>query len=269
MRFLSSILPAFALLAMGCLPAYTGNAPGDLGMAPDASGEHVETPPEGPASPPVVPDLAGTVQVDMFVSSGTASMQLSDPTATLRLNEGKDVTINVSGNGATGTATLALKNAPAGFTATFNPPSVTLGATAIPVTMSVKAASDMDPASSVAAMVELTAGGAASTTTFGITVLPELLVVIPKGVATTANPTAFGAASIPAKLIGTGTKITFVNMDGIEHRIHADGTGGLAHEPNNMAANGGSYTGQVINAKGTIGFYCHIHPGMKGSLNIQ
>jgi plastocyanin len=63
-------------------------------------------------------------------------------------------------------------------------------------------------------------------------------------------------------------------MDSIQHRIHADGTGGLAHEPNNMAAApavgqvGGSYT-QTLTATGTINFNCHIHAGMKGQIMVQ
>ena len=226
-------------------------------------------PPVGGPSPVEGPsDLAGSVQVDAFVTSGAAAITLSSPTATLRLNESKDVTVTVNGNSATGTAQLALVNAPPGLTATFTPATVTVGATPVTSVMHITATSDMDPANSVAATVSATIAGSASTTTFGVTVMPELLVTIPNGVATTNNPTAFGSATIPVKLIGTGTKITFVNEDGIQHRIHANGTGGIAHEPTNMSAKGGSYT-QTINAAGDISFNCHIHPGMTGKLTVK
>jgi len=266
---ISTCLLSAVALSAACLPsAQVGSQP-DLALPVDETG-HVETPPVGDPSPPPPPaDLAGSVQIDGFVSSGVATLSLSTTTATLRMNEKKDVTVTVNGNGETGSATLALASAPTGFTATFNPATVTLGASPVTVTMTVNASPNMDPATSVAASVTLTAGGATSTTTFGITVMPELVITIPAGVVTNAaNPTAFGAATIPVKLIGTGTKLTFVNADGIEHRIHADGTGGLDHEANNMAANGGTYT-STLTAKGPINFRCHIHGNMKGIINVQ
>lgn len=252
----------------GCLAASHSQDNADLADYRDDP-THPADPPAGPASPPSGPaDLAGSVVIDGFVNTGTSAITLSETTATLRLNESKTVTVTVNGNGTTGSATLALANAPAGLTATFNPPTVTLGAAPVTSMMTVTASSDMDPANSVAAAVTASVGTDVNTTTFGVTVMPELLITIPKGVALTNNPTAFGAASIPAKLIGTGTKITFVNEDGIEHRIHANGTAGLAHEPNNMGANGGTYT-QTINATGTIKFNCHIHGGMTGQLVVK
>ena len=262
------LLSAFAL-SSACLPSAEVGTQPDMALPVDETG-HVETPPEGPPSEPPSPaDLAGSVQIDAFVSSGTATMSLSATTATMRLNDKKDITVTITGNGAMGTATLALVGAPTGLTATFNPPTVTLAGSPVPVTMTVSSASNMDPATSVASNVQLTVGAATSKTTFGVTVMPELLVNIATGVNIAAsNPTAFGAATIPVKLIGTGTKLTFVNNDGIVHRIHADGTGGLAHEANNMAANGGTYTA-TLTAKGPISFRCHIHGNMKGVINVQ
>jgi plastocyanin len=258
-----------AFLVGGCLPTYQTGDPGSGDMADPVTAQP-NTPPEGDPSPPPPPaDLAGSVEIDAFVSSGMATMSLSEQTSALSLNMKKDITVTINGNGLTGSGTLALLNAPAGFTATFNPATVTLAGAPVSVTMTVNASSNMDPATSVAAMVQLTVGPQVSTTTYGITVMPELMVYIPAGVVTNAkNTTAFGPASIPVKLIGTGTKVTFVNQDGIQHRIHADGTGGLAHEPNNMAANGGTYT-QTLNAKGTINFNCHIHTNMRGQLVVQ
>lgn len=268
---LSSLLTLalpLSLTAMGCLPKFSGTAPGDFAM----SGEdmaHDDTPPVGEPDPvPAPPDLAGTVIVDMFTTTGTSTIALSESTGTLRLNESKTVTITITPNGATGTGTLALANAPAGVTAVFTPATVTLAGAPVTATMTITTAGDMTAANSVATRVQLAVGGTTSTSTFGVTVLPELVVTISKGVALTNNLTAFGAAMIPVKLVAPGTKVTFVNNDGVEHRIHADGTGGIAHAPNNMAANGGSYT-QTINAAGDISFYCHIHPGMKGTISVK
>src|SRR5690348_515704 len=103
-----------ALLAAGCLPAaYEGpsQAMPDLAdVVPD------DAPPIGDPSPPPPPaDLAGSVVIDAFTTSGTAMMQLSETTSTLRLNESKDVTVTISN--VSGTGMLALVNAPPGFTA--------------------------------------------------------------------------------------------------------------------------------------------------------
>ena len=252
----------------GCLPKYNGiTATEDMADIPNDPAD----PPVGPASGPEVSDLAGSVVIDAFTSAGAATIALSAQASTLRLNETKKVMITVTSNGETGTATLALAKAPAGVTATFTPATVTLGATPTTVTMAVKAASDMVPASSVAAEVQLTVGSASSTTTYGLTVTDELLLQIPNGVNfATANTTAFGAATTPVKVKSGITKITFVNGDGIEHRIHADGTDSLAHEPNNMAASGGAYTQTLTNeVKGAVNFHCHIHPNMMGQIMVE
>jgi plastocyanin len=264
-NMLTRLAPIFAgFLVAGCLPA----AQGGPEMPDLAEPVHVDTPPVGEPNPPPPPDdLAGSVVIDAFTTSGTAMLQLSETTTSLRLNEHKDVTVTISN--ATGSGTLALVGAPAGVTATFNPATVTLTGAPVPVTMTIHAASDMAPATSVATMVQVTVGGAASTTTYGITVMPELVLYISAGVITTAtNTTAFGAAAVPVKLLGTGTKVTFINNDSIEHRIHADGTGGLDHQANNMAANGGTYT-DTLTATGPINFVCHIHTKMKGHIDVQ
>jgi plastocyanin len=267
-------MPPQKALRLAILSIFLGA--GCLGTAPTSSAPDLADPmdPADPAqgdpSPPPPPaDLAGAVRVDAFVSTGTASIQLSEDASALSLNQTKDITLTINGNGMTGDGTLSLVNAPAGFTATFNPSMVTLAGAPVMVTMTVQATSNMDPATSVAATVQLDVAGAMSTTTYGITVMPELMIYIAKGVVTNVpNKMAFGAYPIPVKLIGTGTKVTFVNNDTIQHRIHADGTGGLSHEPNNMAANGGTYSDTLVSA-GPIPFHCHIHPNMMGQIVVQ
>lgn len=269
---LASTFSLFAGLTTGCLQSYgTAGEPADMAQASGSDDpNHPAAPPIGDPSPPEAPaDLAGSVAIDGFVSTGTASVTLDSATATLRLNEKKPITITINGNGASGTASFALLGAPAGVTATFNPATVTVGASPVTTVMTVSAASDMDPIANVAGMVQVTIGSAPNTTTFGMTVLPELVVVIPTGVdIANNNPLVFGAATIPVKLIGTGTKITFVNQDGIQHRIHSDGTGGLDHQPNNMAANGGTYV-DTLTEVGAINFVCHIHGKMKGNIMVK
>ncbi|MEO6952947.1 MAG: hypothetical protein ABI321_14170 [Polyangia bacterium] len=252
----------------GCLPKYNGTTvTEDMADIPNDPSD----PPVGPSSGPEVSDLAGSVVIDAFTSAGAATLALSSPTSTLRLNETQKVMLTITANGESGSATLALAKAPPGVTATFTPATVTLGATPTTVTMAVTAASDMDPATSVAAEVQLNVGTTTSTTTYGLTVTNELLLQIPNGVdITKANPTAFGAASTPVKVKSGVTKITFVNGDGIEHRIHADGTDGIQHELNNMAASGGSYTQTLTNTvKGAVNFHCHIHPNMMGQIMVE
>ena len=252
----------------GCLPKYNGTVvTEDMADIPNDPAD----PPVGPPSGPEVSDLAGSVVIDAFTSAGAATLALSANTSTLRLNETKKVMVTITSNGETGTATLSLAKAPAGVKATFTPATVTLGATPTTVAMTVTAASDMTPATSVAAEVQLSVGSATSTTTYGLTVTDELLLQIPNGVNfAAANPTAFGATSVPVKVKSGITKITFVNGDGIEHRIHADGTDSLAHEPNNMAASGGAYTQTLTNeVKGAVNFHCHIHPNMMGQIMVQ
>lgn len=252
----------------GCLPKYNGTTvTEDMADIPNDPSD----PPVGPPSGPEVSDLAGSVVIDAFTSAGAATIALGSQASTLRLNETQNVSVTITANGETGTATLTLAKAPAGVTATFTPATVTLGASPVKVMMAVKAASDMTPATSVAAEVQLLVGSTSSTTTYGLTITDELLLQIPNGVdITKANPTAFGAASTPVKVKSGVTKITFVNGDGIEHRIHADGTDGLAHEPNNMAASGGSYTQTLTSTvKGAVNFHCHIHPNMIGQIMVQ
>jgi plastocyanin len=277
MLFASRFLAIAGLLALlvaaipACLRDYGGVTPpsgADL-ADPRDDPQHPAAPPIGePTLPPPPPDLAATVVIDAFMTTGTATIALDSPTGTFRLNEKKDFTVTITPNGATGTASLALTGAPTGLSAVFDPPSVTLAAAPVTSKMTVTATSSMDPATSVAAAVTAMIGGMPSSTTFGVTVLPELVVYIQPGVALTNNTSAFGATSIPVKLIGAGTKITFINNDGLEHRIHSDGTGGLAHQPNNMGANGGTYE-EMLTATGTINFNCHIHGGMKGQLVVQ
>jgi plastocyanin len=265
-RFLWIALFGAAQLA-GCLQnAASGGTQASPDLADDDPGEN------GPADPVTSPpDLADTVKIDAFMTSGSMDIKPSANTATLRLNETQTFMITISNPSASsgGTATLALADAPAGFTATFNPATVTVGSTPVTTAMTVTAASTMDAATSVAASIQATVNGVMSSVTFGVSVLPELLVSIPVGVATKANTTAFGAASISVKNLAAGVKVTFINNDIINHEIHASGTGGIAHEGGPLDANGGTYD-QTITAgfTGAINFRCHIHSGMTGQIMV-
>ncbi len=262
------------MLLAGCLPTYQGGGQSDLAINSNPDGD------DGPPDPPVVADLAGSVKLDAFMSTGATKIVLSANTATLRLNETQTFTLTISSTGAGGSAALALAEGPTGLTAVFNPATVTVGATPVTATMTVTAASDMDAATSVAAAVQATISGEVSSTTFGVTVLPELLISIASGVATTNDGTAFGQAVIPVKAVAAGVKVVFQNDDIINHEIHADGTGGIPHEGGPLDANGGVYDTNpnsnpavplTITAgfTGPINFRCHIHSGMTGQILVQ
>jgi plastocyanin len=272
-RFPWLALVGASVLLTGCLTA-AQSGQSDLGSNSNPDGD------DGPPDKPVTTDLSNTVKVDAFMSTGTTSIKLSADTATFRLNETQTFTITVSTTGAGGTATLALADSPTGLTATFNPATVVVSSTPVTATMTVTAASNMDSAASVATSVQATINGEISSTTFGLTVLPELLISIAEGVATTNNGTAFGAAVIPVKAVAAGVKVVFQNNDIINHEIHADGTGGIPHEGGPLDANGGVYdTNPGSNPAvpltitpgftGPINFRCHIHGGMTGQIMVQ
>ncbi|HUS63008.1 MAG TPA: plastocyanin/azurin family copper-binding protein, partial [Kofleriaceae bacterium] len=98
-------------------------------------------------------------------------------------------------------------------------------------------------------------------------------VTIAKGVAigTAAAPNleAFGAVSMPTIFVAPGTKVTWVNQDGINHQIHSDGNLGIAHEGGPLQANGANAYTQTFNGTGTYNYRCHIHPNMKGQIVVK
>ncbi len=206
---------------------------------------------------------------------GTISLTMTTSTDSIRLNESKDYKVTVMPeNGFDGMVLLSVENAPAGVSATFNPPGATMTAPAAQtLTLTLKTDSGMTPAPSMPITIKATSGAISATTTLTLTVTAELLVTSPNGVnvgsSTSPNTSAFGATSIPVIQVAQGTKVTFVNADSINHEIHSDGTLGIQHEPGPLMANeANSYT-QTFNGTGTFNFHCHIHPGMMGQIVVK
>jgi len=269
--FLASAVLTSALLT-GCLPAYNGSNPNDGGPKPDLT-EATVTPPDlsGDMTPP-------PVLVDMM-STGALSIMLDHTTSSLRLNESTVVDVTINANGQTGTATLSLADAPAGVTATFNPPTVTLGSSPVTSVMTVQASSYMDIVSNVATNVTATVGSDASTTTYGVSIIPKLVIRIPKGTGVNAtNHVNKGFPNmVPVKVgvNGGSLKVDFYNDDDSDHEIHADGNSlGMAHEQgtlvkddgdvtNNGVDTGNTYyeTTMTTSAAATAQIYCHLHGG--------
>lgn len=267
---------ALSVSLAGCL-GDINTQPGDPGSpSPPANqnnGNQNQNPdpqPGGAADLGSAWDLAGPPS-----PMGTISLSMTTSTDSIRLNESKDYKVTVlPENGFDGMVLLSVENAPAGVTATFNPPGATMTAPAPEtLTLTVKTDSGMTPAQSMPITIKATSGAISATTTLTLDVKAELLVMIPSGVnigsSSSPNTSAFGATSIPVIQVAAGTKVTFVNADSINHEIHSDGTLGIQHEPGPLMANeGNSYT-QTFNGTGTFNFHCHIHPGMVGQIVVK
>lgn len=82
---------------------------------------------------------------------------------------------------------------------------------------------------------------------------------------TTHTVTISNFAFSPANLtISPGDRVIFVNQDGAPHTATADGggfdTGRLGR---------GQQAGLTFNAAGSFGYFCAIHPAMRGQITVQ
>jgi plastocyanin len=276
-----------ALLASGCLSQFggpPGGTPHDPAPGPTSPNGNRGPDTTNPIDPTngsgsqsqVVLDMAPAAVVDLAgppAQTGTLSLAVASTSESLRLNESKEITVNVTpGGGFSGQVTYSVENLPAGVTATFNPPAAMVtGPTTTKLTL--KTASNMKPNNALAMQLKATSGTISATQPLTLDVKAELLVTIPNGVnvgtAAAPNLEAFGAQSIETVFVAPGTKITFVNADGINHQIHSDGTLGVAHEGGPLMANGGNAYTQTLNGAGTLNFRCHIHPNMRGQIVVK
>jgi len=277
-----------ALLASGCLSQFggpPGGTPQQPAPGPTSPNSNRGSDPSSPidpggggGQPAVVADMAPPAPTADLAGppaqSGTLSLTLPSSAESLRLNESKDLTVTVTpSNGFSGMVTYAVDNLPTGVTATFTPPAAMVtGPTTTKLTL--KTSSSMKPNNALAMQVKASSGTITSAPqALTLDVKAELLVTIPNGVnvgtAAAPNNEAFGAASIETVYVAPGTKVTFVNADGINHQIHSDGTLGVAHEGGPLMANGGNTYTQTFNAAGTLNFRCHIHPNMKGQIVVK
>jgi plastocyanin len=285
MRRRHHILPiAFAAsLLGGCLgsfgaPAGGGQSqdPGSMtGTGGDTTGGGGST---GGGDPTPTPDPTPMPPAQ----TGTMAAALDKTTDTIRLNETKSYTLTITpAGGLTGGVTLTLDGAPAGVTYKFTPGTINItDATAVTAKLDVIVASNMaTPAQAVPLNIKAASGSISATATLGVNIPAELLVEIPSGVAigTAASPNkaAFGTYGLPVIQVAAGTKVTWVNRDGINHEIHSDGNLGIAHETGPLMANGGNTYSQTFKLPAgtttpqTYSYRCHIHPNMLGQIIVN
>jgi plastocyanin len=292
-HFVSVVLAAASLT--GCLGSYGGGTagpqagPDPVATDPGSTGGGSTNPGTSPNAdrPAANPDPSpGTqnpaqdptqtqppVMTGPPAAAGTISLSAASTSESLRLNDSKDLVVSVMpAGGFNGMVVYSLVDAPAGVTATFDPPSAMVSALTT-TTLTLKTSSDFKPATGIALKIKGTSGTIEGIAPLTLDVTAELLVRIAKGVAigTNAAPnlTAFGAQSIPTIFVAPGTKVTFVNDDTINHEIHSDGTLGVKHEGGPLTANAGNAYTQTFNGAGTFNFRCHIHPNMKGQIVVK
>ncbi len=214
---------------------------------------------------------------------GSFTAKLDKTTDTIRLNETKSYTLTLTPSGGlTGGVTLSLDNPPAGVTAKFTPATVNItDANPVTVTVAVTVAPDQaTPTTTASLSVKAVSGTINAAAQLGLTIPAELLLQFAKGVAigsaASPNMTAFsGVSTLNVKYV-QGMKISFVNLDGINHEIHAQNSAnalGIQHEGGPLMANAANEYTQTISGPGTIkanDLHCHIHPNMIGpTINFQ
>jgi plastocyanin len=276
-----------ATLVGGCLGSFgtpgepTGTSTGDgtgtgsgsgTGSGAQSGGGDGTTPTPTPDPTPTMPPAA----------QGSFTAALDKATDNIRLNETKSYTLTLTpADGLTGGVTLALDAPPAGVTAVFTPATVNItDANPVTVKVDVTVAPDMSvPSQSVPLSVKATSGDITASASLGVTIPAELLVEIQSGVdigsSASPNKAAFGTYGMPVIQVAAGTKVTWINRDGINHEIHSDGNLGIAHETGPLMANGANSYTQTFNLPAgtttpqTYSYRCHVHPNMLGQIIVK
>lgn len=214
-----------------------------------------------------LPDLGHSTPV---VLPGELQLGLSASQLTLRLNESKSVKLTLTpSDGFSGDVALSIAGLPAGVTATFDPPHPAITAAPVEVTLSLSARPDMIAPPAMPLSVVASSNGRSSKAPLMLDLVDEVLIIIAQGVDTSSvNETAFGGtAQTSVVYVAPGTKVTFLNLDTVDHEIHPDDSStGLQHEPGPMHPN---ETYSQVLTQGSVTFRCHIHPNMVGKLVVQ
>ena len=193
------------------------------------------------------------------------------------------VQVSVAPNGYSGTVDLAAGSLPAGLTAAFDQPTLTLdGSSTATTTLTLTTATNAPPGT-VPLAVEASAGGATFSSAVAVTVQSVITLHIPQGVndngATVSNPdtTAYGPYPITIVApdgISASNPVTvyFQNDDTVSHEIHADATAqGFGHDPGAFGAGKMDPYVRKVNTAGTYDFYLHDQGSAKtiGRVFIQ
>lgn len=196
----------------------------------------------GDDDPGLAPDAAPTP--DYAVS-------IAPPSIDTTLGTESRYTITLSSDHFDGDVTLSATGVPAGWTATFEPSTVTLadGGTGA-ATLVVVVPSD---AAAAAATIGVDAQAAP-----GLRQASAALTVANEYVVDLAAGTGSGAHAFPPNLtLKLGATVRVRNSDTTPHRVHSDGGAGFPHQETSMAQ-GESY----LATPGDVGgyrFYCHDH----------
>jgi plastocyanin len=240
----------------GTLIGEPGPGQGDDDDSPPAAGDDDTTPNPDPNPPDAGPPP-------------TYKVSLSPAAAELVLGETKTFTVTVTPeNGFSGAVALEAVGARASWLTSFDNATVNVAGGPATATLTVKIPTDAEAGTALLAVKGTSDTLSPVTPNADVVVKPELVIRIPQG--SVDNPeNSFGpAGKNTVRLVAPGTKITWINDDTVPHRIHGDNANGLNHEPNNMAAAGGSYTVTITKA-GVYNYRCHIHSQMEGTLIIQ
>jgi plastocyanin len=190
------------------------------------------------------------------------ALTMTPPSAATTLGTTTNYSVTLTASHFEGPVTLAATGVPASWTATFEPPTVTLGLddTAI-VALSIQIPTDGEAATTpVTIGVDAQAAPGLRQVSSQLTVANELVVAIPDG-------TGGGAHAFPDRIdLRLGATLRILNSDTTQHRIHSDGGPGFPHQDESMAQ-GEAY----VVTPGDVGgynFYCHDHGVGTGVTNL-
>ena len=187
------------------------------------------------------------------------SVTLGQTPSTLTLGTELQMQITVSSTNYAGTVELAPQGVPESWNVRLEPSAtVTLeqnGTAEATMVIEIPTTASAETATvSVQSSSEL----GQRTASTELTVENTLVIPIDQG-------TNDGAHKFTEVALRVGTQVTFVNYDGIPHRIHAGAErAGFPHQSGMMlpaeqpGSEGGSYSVTITEA-GNFGFYCHFH----------
>lgn len=220
---------------------------------------------------PNAPNTPGT-------TAGSIDVAVSNATPAIDLGKSIDIDVTVTPkDGFTGSVALSVTGLPAGATATFNPTSVTVGASPVTAKMTISApvtTTASAPNTSSALVVSAKSGNLSATANANFRVNPKAVLTIPM------NIDALRAANVGTKYLdqwgaeygatqaplttqaGNGIVFTVFNADSKPHIIH--GANGFAHgdtanpiAPNSLEMTNGAPRTRTLNVGASVNGYPH------------
>jgi hypothetical protein len=195
--------------------------------------------------------------------TGSVALMLASSTLDVNLLASVEVPVTVSATNFTGTVELSTQGLPSDVTATFDNPSVAVGATGASAKLTLATLSST-VSGPVSFSVVATAGSITGNATASLTVHPKITIDIPVNAdanqGTTSNPRtdAFGAYPIViAAPMSFPVTVIMHNSDSTPHEIHAgQAAEGFPHGAGDIAPGGNDAPRNVTQA-GTYSWYLH------------